>query len=198
MVVCADRQKPAPAAARGGPCQTRGMPTFEELEAGWLADPGTRGARGRVRVIVVRLGDGAHALPPSCQVEVAGGIVGDRWSRAEAPHPEAQVTLMSARVCELLGGGTHRLDRAGDNFVLDGLDLSEAALPAGTRLRVGGAVLEVTAKSHLGCAKFSERFGQDALRWVNWKDHRERRLRGVNCKIIEAGTVALGDEIYTL
>ena len=55
---------------------------------------------------------------------------------------------------------------AGDQLHLD-LDLSVDNLPPGTRLALGEAVIEVTARPHNGCAKFSERFGIDAVRWVN-------------------------------
>ena len=44
---------------------------------------------------------------------------------------------------------------------------------------------------HTGCKKFKERFGLDALKWVN--DNRDRRLRGMNCRVVEAGAVAVGD-----
>ena len=68
-------------------------------------------------------------------------------------------------------------------------------LPPGTRLRVGTALIEITPEPHTGCKKFHARFGSAALRWINHRDHRDERLRGVYGRVIEAGVVATGDVI---
>lgn len=172
------------------------MRTFEELESLWNAAAPAPRLRGSVRLIVVRKGDGIHETPPCARLDPRHGLDGDRWSSAAAPDPDNQVTVMNAQVAELVAHG-QPLHLPGDNLLVD-LDLSESALPVGTRLRVGNAVLAVTALPHTGCQKFAARFGQDALRWVNWKDHRARRLRGVNCRVVEAGSVALGDPCVVL
>lgn len=52
----------------------------------------------------------------------------------------------------------------GDQIYAD-LDISHEALTGGTQLRLGDAIVEVTAKPHRGCAKFAARFGRDALRF---------------------------------
>jgi MOSC domain-containing protein YiiM len=101
---------------------------------------------------------------------------------------------MNATVAELVAAGRQPLHEAGDNLLVD-LDIGYDNLPPGTRLRIGGALLEVTEAPHTGCSKFSERFGQDALRWVNWRHWRERRLRGVNARVVEGGSVRVGDAI---
>ena len=75
------------------------------------------------------------------------------------------------------------------------LDLSEASLPAGTRLSLGTATIEVTDQPHRGCAQFSARFGVDALRFVNGPAGRELRLRGINAKVVVPGRVRRGDPI---
>ena len=95
---------------------------------------------------------------------------------------------------ELVRGPDTAVHMAGDNLLVD-LDLSEAALPVGARLRAGTAVLEVSDQPHLGCKKFQARFGDEALRWINAEEHRSRRLRGVNCRILAGGRVAVGDPI---
>ena len=110
----------------------------------------------------------------------------------EKPDLDAQVTLMNLRVVELIAGDGVPLDTPGDNFLVD-LDLAEDALPTGTRLRLGSALLEVSPAPHTGCKKFSQRFGLEALKWVN--DHRDLRLRGMNCRVLEAGSVAVGDAV---
>ena len=83
---------------------------------------------------------------------------------------------------------------AGDQLYVD-LDLGEANLPAGTRLRVGEAIVEVSAKPHTGCAKFGARFGSDALRWINGPEGRRLRMRGINARVVSAGVVRPGDAV---
>jgi MOSC domain-containing protein YiiM len=115
-----------------------------------------------------------------------------------AANPDAQLTLMSARVVDLVAAGSReRWALAGDQLYVD-YDISVANLPPGTRLALGSAVIEVTPEPHTGCAKFHARFGADAHRFVNTKTHRHLRLRGLNAKVIEPGTVATGDEIRKL
>ena len=121
------------------------------------------------------------------------GVEGDRWSQGKRVR-EAQVTMMNARVAAMLAAGRAPLDAPGDNFQVD-LDLGEEALPAGSRLRGGGALIEVSALAHSGCKYFRERLGAAALDWVNAVPNRALRLRGVNCLVIEAGEIALGDPV---
>jgi MOSC domain-containing protein YiiM len=101
---------------------------------------------------------------------------------------------MNARVAALLAGPPDAWSAAGDQLYVD-LDLGEANLPAGTRLAIGDAVLEVSAAPHTGCAKFSGRFGVDALRFVSTPEGRELRLRGMNTRVVRGGTIALGDVV---
>ncbi|HET7141215.1 MAG TPA: MOSC domain-containing protein [Candidatus Limnocylindria bacterium] len=172
------------------------MRTFDELETLWSAAPAPPRERGTVRLLCVRRAPSEHETPEAVEVTVSEGLVGDRWSRAGGhdPNPEAQVTLMMAVVAELVAAGQQPLHEAGDNILVD-YDISVDNLPAGSRLRIGEVVLEVSAVPHTGCSKFSGRFGQDALRWVNWRHWRERRLRGVNCRVVRGGTVRRGDPV---
>ena len=173
------------------------MQTFEEMERQWTDGPRPPRAPGRVALIVLRKGNGVHETPASACLTPAEGLRGDRWATGPRPERGRQVTLMMTRAAEILGAGAQALHEAGDNVLVD-LDLSEAALPVGSRLRLGSAMLQVTPEPHMGCAGFRERFGADALRWVNWKPHRHRRLRGVNCLVLEAGEVAVGNRIDVL
>jgi MOSC domain-containing protein YiiM len=66
-------------------------------------------------------------------------------------------------------------------------------LPAGSLLAVGDAVLRVSEAPHTGCAKFIERFGTEAMRFVNSRIGRRLRLRGMNTRIVVPGTVRVGD-----
>ena len=164
------------------------MRGYDELERLWRASPPPPRDRGTVRLICLRLGGGVHACPARVRLTPEGGVEGDRWKGSQ----ELQVTLMNVRAAELVAAEHAPLHAAGDNFLVD-LDLSAEALPAGTRLRLGSALLEVSKKPHTGCSKFNARFGPDALRWVNADDR--RRLRGVNCRVVGAGDVALGDAV---
>jgi MOSC domain-containing protein YiiM len=168
---------------------------FAELQARWQASA-ARPATGTVRMLVVRRGGGEHALPGRIRLDPASGIDGDRWAQGKEPDVADQVSLMDARVVEALAGPAG-LHVPGDNVIVD-LDLGEQALPFGSRLRLGSAVIELSGKLHAGCSKFRGRLGDQALRWVNAKDNRSFRLRGVYARILEAGELAVGDVIVAL
>jgi len=104
---------------------------------------------------------------------------------------------MSARVVALLAQTKERWPLAGDQLYVD-FDLSATNLPPGTRLKIGAAIVEITAQPHTGCSKFSARFGHDALRFVNAPARKELRMRGVYAKVIEAGTIRQGDAVTKL
>lgn len=98
--------------------------------------------------------------------------------------PQRQVTVMNVRVAALVADGMDRVPLAGDQLYVD-LDLSVGNLPAGSLLAVGQAVLQVSEAPHLGCAKFVERFGAEAMRFVNSRAGRQLRLRGMNTRVVE-------------
>ena len=83
---------------------------------------------------------------------------------------------------------------AGDQLHID-LDMTEANLPAGTRLAIGTAVIEITDQPHTGCVKFTERFGLEAHRWLNSPAGQELKLRGLNARVVVAGIVRTGDTV---
>ena len=56
-------------------------------------------------------------------------------------------------------------------------------------------MIEITQILHTGCAKFQQRFGRDAMRFVNSPVGRALNLRGVNAKVVVAGTVKTGDTV---
>jgi MOSC domain-containing protein YiiM len=111
-------------------------------------------------------------------------------------HPDAQLTVMRRDVAELIAAG-QPLTTSGDNLIVE-LDISAANLPAGTRLQVGDAVVEVTPKPHNGCQKFARRFGADALRFVQAPATRHDNLRGIYGKVVLAGEVSVGAQIQVL
>jgi len=154
---------------------------------------------GRLVLIVRRPAVGERDLPAEAVLDRATGLAGDNWlARGSSGTPDGsadpnrQITVMNARVAELVAGGTDRMALAGDQLYLD-LDLSVDNLPAGSLLAVGEVVLQVSEAPHLGCAKFIERFGAEAMRFVNSRVGRQLRLRGMNTRVVVPGTVRLGD-----
>jgi len=134
--------------------------------------------------------------PGRCRLTSGAGVENDRWSGKERPDPEAQITVMRADVARVIANG-QPLFLFGDNLLVE-LDLSRANLPTGTRLRVGSALCEVTAKPHTGCGKFAGRFGQQARDLTNSEEFADRRLRGLYIRVVEPGEVGPGDDISVL
>src|SRR5262252_8708703 len=175
--------------------------TAAELEAGLAAIVQSPADHGVLEMIVRRPAVGVREAIAEGELDPVVGLVGDSWSTRRSrrtadgsPHPDMQINVMSARVVALLAQDRSRWPLAGDQLYVD-LDLSEANLPAGTRLRIGSAEVEVSAVPHTGCAKFVARFGQDAMTFVNAPGHRELRLRGMNTRIVRSGTIRVGDAI---
>jgi hypothetical protein len=179
-------------------------PEYAELLARlpWIS--ASPSAEGTVRLLCCRPRKGERVVPDELRFDEVVGAVGDDWSTRPgwntpggAPDPSAQVTLMNARAIEAIAKDPARWALAGDQVYVD-LDLSEANAPAGTRLLVGDAVLEVSPTPHLGCRKFTARFGSHATRFVNSPEGRRLRLRGVNARVVASGIVRVGDTVSRL
>jgi hypothetical protein len=177
----------------------------EKLAAGLDAIRGAPAEAGSVELIVRRPATDEREVLELGHLTVEDGLAGDDWrargSRSAAdgaPDPDRQLTVMSARAVDLLAGGDRGAwPLAGDQLYVD-LDLGVSNLPAGTWLEIGTAVIEVTEPPHTGCAKFSARFGSEALRFVNSPEGRELRLRGLNARVVRPGTVRRGDQVRRL
>ena len=159
---------------------------------------------GTVRLIVRRPAVDEREVVSEARLDVDEGLIGDTWrvrgssSTADgSANPEAQITVMSVRAAAAIAGDIERWPLAGDQLYVD-FDISEENLPAGTRIQVGEAEIEVSAKPHTGCAKFSARFGTDALRLVGSPTGRSLRLRGLNARVTNNGVVRVGDLVRRL
>ncbi len=134
----------------------------------------------------------------------ADGIVGDRW-RATAwltlpdgsPDPQIQVSILPARVLDLVWRNRDTVVHPGDNIVAD-LDCTEANLPPGTLIRAGTAVLRVTLEFNDGCVKWKTRHGEAAKDWITAPGHPPLRLRGIFCSVEQDGEVTLSDRLVVL
>ncbi len=161
---------------------------------------------GTLKLLVRRPAIGEREVLDEGELDLVLGLVGDTWSERGSsrtpdggPHPDMQLNVMSARMVAFLAVDPARRPLAGDQLYLD-LDLSHDNLPAGTRLTIGepsvrGAVIEVTEAPHTGCAKFVERFGAEAMRFVNGPIGRPMRLRGLNARVVVPGRVRPGDPV---
>ncbi|MEY2433062.1 MAG: hypothetical protein QOC92_2787 [Acidimicrobiaceae bacterium] len=156
--------------------------------------------RGVIELIVRRPAVDQRELLGEADLSPDTGVVGDTWrDRGSSQTPDGspednrQITIMNARAIALFAGDDRaRWAEAGDQLFID-LDLSDANLPTGSRLQLGSAVVEVTPEPHNGCAKFADRFGIDAARFVNSPEGKELHLRGINARVVQAGTVSAGD-----
>jgi hypothetical protein len=156
---------------------------------------------GVIELIVRRPAVDEREVVSEIFLDVVEGLVGDSWRTRGNRHtpdgsadPEAQLTVMNARAADAIAGDVSRWLLAGDQIYAD-FDIGLEHLPPGTRLTIGDAEIEVSQKPHTGCAKFSARFGADALRFVNSPEGRMLRLRGMNTRITKSGTVRVGDPI---
>lgn len=175
-----------------------------ELEAGLDGITASPTDGGVVEMIVRRPDIGAREILQEGQLGLIEGLVGDNWQRRSSrrtadgtPHPDMQLNLMNSRVAALVAQDKSRWHLAGDQLFVD-FDLSARNVPPGTRLAIGSAVIEVTAQPHTGCAKFVERFGLDAMKFVNSRERQDLNLRGVNARVVRPGTLRVGDTISKL
>jgi MOSC domain-containing protein YiiM len=166
---------------------------LQELEGG-LDEIRLSPREGTVELIVRRPSEEEREVLEEAMLDPVRGVVGDRWYAGGRGNRDRQLTLMNARAAAVIAQTRERWPLAGDQLFVD-LDLSEDHLPAGTRLEIGSAVVEVTAEPHLGCGKFSRRFGVDAMKFVNSDVGRKLKLRGINARIVTPGTVRTGDAI---
>jgi MOSC domain len=177
------------------------MRTLEQLDAMIDDIRAAPTEAGVVELIVRRPAPGEREVMDEMRLDVADGPVGDSWrTRGSSSTPDgsadprAQLTVMNARAAAAVAGDISRWPIAGDQVYAD-FDIGVAHLPPGTRLTIGDAEIEVSEKPHTGCAKFSSRFGADALRFVSTPEGRSLRLRGMNTWVTKSGTVRVGDQI---
>ena len=171
--------------------------TISELEAGIDGIIDAPANFGVLSMIVRRPSEGVREVLEVGQLDLTEGLLGDSW-KLRTPEGSRdlsnQINVMSARAIALIAGEPERWQLAGDQLYVD-FDISADNVPAGSQLAIGEAVIEVSAMPHTGCQKFSQRFGVDALRFVNSEAGRKLRLRGLNARVTVPGTIRTGDPV---
>ncbi len=178
-----------------------GFVTFDELAAkrDWiLSAPKDAGI---IDTLCVRPNEGERRFENRIALSPAEGVVGDRWIRKTwmhlpdgSPDPRIQVCILGRRMLDLVRTRPETMPYPADNMIAD-MDFSEENLPVGQRLAVGTAILEVSDVFNTACSKWSIRYGNDSIRWINLPENRPYRMRGILCRVAQAGEVALGEAI---
>lgn len=137
-----------------------------------------------------------HSCPPSAELSVEHGLVGDRWQPGD--DPGSQITLMDLRVIQTVSPTQDDWHKNGDNLICD-IDLGGEHLMYGSKLQIGkDVIVKVNDTHHAGCDRFAARYGKDAVKWVNSKEGKAKRRRGIKATVINGGTVRCGDTIQIL
>jgi hypothetical protein len=178
--------------------------TTEELQAGLVQVGKSPKDHGRVEMIVARPGVEERLTPDHAEFDVSEGLVGDNWGTLGSnvtsdgsAHPDMQIAIINSRFVDLIAGGREGWALAGDQLVLD-LDLRHQNLQPGQQLAIGSTVLEITDVPHQGCKKFAQRFGQDVIRFVVSDEGMGWRSRGIYAKVVQPGTISVGDSVRKL
>lgn len=175
--------------------------TENELEARMAEMGQSPKDKGTLEMIVCRPDEDERLVLELAELDLTEGLVGDNWRARGSKHtedgkahPDSQIAIMNSRIIQLLAQDRSRWPLAGDQLYVD-LDISAENLPPGQQITIGTAVLEITDMPHTGCAKFTERYGHDAIRFVNSPEGRKLRRRGLYARVLQPGTIKVGDVI---
>ncbi len=178
--------------------------SMETLGAGLPELRQTPADNGTLEMIVVRPAAGERVVVEEGRLTAHDGLEGDNWrfrmvgnAKDVEPDTDNQVTLMNVRAVRLLEPDPARWPLAGDQLYVD-FNLSDKNAPAGMRLQIGDAQVEITALPHTGCKQFAERFGVAAVKFVNSEEGTRLHLRGVNARVVQDGDIRTGDRVVKL
>jgi hypothetical protein len=176
-------------------------PTLEEIEKGMDHVRRSPSKQGTVEGLCIRPEVNERKELESCLFSPERGVEGDFWFRKcwktlddGRSDPEAQIAMMNTRFIDLISGSREGWKLAGDQVYVN-MDISEANLSPGDRLKMGDAVLEITPLPHTGCKLFVERFGVEAMKYLSTPTGKALRLRGIYARTVVEGIVKVGDSV---
>jgi hypothetical protein len=180
------------------------LATIEQLEARFTALPPCPTDAAQVNSLCVRPGPDQRDVRAAIEFHPEHGAIGDRWERKTwlylpdgKPDPRVQVAICNSQVLALIQAATGIHHHPGDTVFTD-LDLSHKNLPAGSLLRVGLAVVEISDVENDACAKFAAHYGAPVLSWIRLPQNRAFRLRGLFARVISGGLVRVGDPVLKI
>jgi len=159
---------------------------------------------GAIDHLCFRPSRGTRTFPASLTLTKAEGIPGDRWLKEPwqrlsdgTPDPDLQVSILPARVLDLIWRARETTTHPGDTIVAD-LDLGVANLPPGSLLQAGTAVLRVSGYFNEACVKWKTRHGKAATDFITAPGHAPLRLRGIICAVAADGVVVATDHLRVI
>lgn len=175
---------------------------YDTLSSQLLTHPPERPTdHGTVSLIVERPALNVRHVVQQAQLSIPLGMHGSGWEEEPGRGHADQICVMGTSEIRIVTNSDDPTvwAEAGDQMFFD-FDLSKSNLATGDRVALGQVddkcvVLEVTPMPHVGCPKFSKRFGKDALRVVNGPSGRRMRLRGIYFRVVRGGVVRTGDAI---
>lgn len=165
--------------------------TTEEIEANLDKIIESPTDNGVLDLIVRRPREDEREVLETGELDIEKGLIGDDWLTDDGNY-ETQLTIMNSRIIDLIAQDKDRWKLAGDQLFVD-LNLSDENLPHGSKIQIGTAILEITPQPHNGCKKFVERFGLDAMKFVNSPIGKQFHLRGIYAKVVKSGKIRQGD-----
>lgn len=151
---------------------------------------------GRIDRIVSRPLKGERTMLQNGTFTPEEGLRTDRWGSRVHQTTNRQVSIIRTDIIDLLAGEADP-SLSGDNLHVH-LDISSDNLPAGSQLKIGTALFELTPENHVPCHLFKGRFGPEAFSIAEDPELADIRVRGLFLKVLKEGSFQVGDAIEVI